>query len=287
MEMAVLPILSGPERLRMVGIVSAESLVISRIYPNSPADAAGLREGDLVVALDGAPVYSRFFITDRIDAHPDRTYTLTFKRNGRASEVRLVPEMVVYTTDGDVTPSFGFRMRFEQWIKHVHPFTQLWDDLRLTFKTLAALMSRGSDVGLSKLSGPIGITNALYTLSFLDLRLFLGLIVLININLAILNLLPIPVLDGGHMAFATVAFIRGKARPPRLIAATQGIFMILLLGLMLYVSIFDVRRWSRNEREDLEFEQERERMITPVFRSGLRETDKDEVSDPGIDDGKG
>ena len=89
-----------------------------------------------------------------------------------------------------------------------------------------------------------------------------------------------------HMAFATIAFIRGKALPPRLIATTQGVFMLLLLGLMLYVSIFDVRRWSRNEREDAQFEQERERMITPVFRSGLRESEKIEVSGPGIDDGE-
>lgn len=70
--------------------------------------------------------------------------------------------------------------------------------------------------------------------------------VLININLAIMNLLPIPVLDGGHMLIATLSKLSGRALPARFIAATQATFMVLLLTMMVYVTSHDVRRWVRD-----------------------------------------
>ena len=79
-----------------------------------------------------------------------------------------------------------------------------------------------------------------------DIRLVLWFTILVNINLAIFNLLPIPVLDGGHMLFATVAKIRGRALPSNFIMTTQSVFMMLLLTMILYVSFFDVRRLVRD-----------------------------------------
>jgi regulator of sigma E protease len=77
--------------------------------------------------------------------------------------------------------------------------------------------------------------------------------ILININLAIFNLLPIPVLDGGHILFATIGKIRGRALPVNLIAAAQSIFIVLLLSMMLYVTVFgDLRRWASDSRADAE-----------------------------------
>ena len=75
----------------------------------------------------------------------------------------------------------------------------------------------------------------------------LSIVVLINVNLAILNLLPIPVLDGGHMAFATIAKLRGKPIPARIIASSQGAFMLFFLAVFVYVTFFDVGRVKRNE----------------------------------------
>jgi regulator of sigma E protease len=70
--------------------------------------------------------------------------------------------------------------------------------------------------------------------------------ILININLAVFNLLPIPVLDGGQMLFATIGKLRGRALPVNFIMSAQSVFMVLLLSMILYVSFFDVRRIVRD-----------------------------------------
>jgi regulator of sigma E protease len=82
------------------------------------------------------------------------------------------------------------------------------------------------------------------------MRYVLMFAILINVNLGILNLLPIPVLDGGQIVFATIAQLRGRALPFRFVMAAQSVFFVLLLSMILYVSIFDVRRWAREAREE-------------------------------------
>jgi len=79
-----------------------------------------------------------------------------------------------------------------------------------------------------------------------DIRLVLWFTILVNINLAVFNLLPIPVLDGGHMLFATIAKLRGRSLPANFIATTQSVFVVLLFSMIIYVSFFDVRRWARD-----------------------------------------
>jgi len=73
---------------------------------------------------------------------------------------------------------------------------------------------------------------------------------LVNVNLAILNLMPIPVLDGGQIVFATIGHLRGQALPLGFVTAAQSVFFVLLISMILYVSIFDVRRWARDSREE-------------------------------------
>ena len=74
--------------------------------------------------------------------------------------------------------------------------------------------------------------------------------ILVNVNLAIFNLLPVPVLDGGQILFATIGRIRRRELPASFIIATQSAFMVLILSLILYVSFFDVQRWARDVKAD-------------------------------------
>jgi regulator of sigma E protease len=113
-----------------------------------------------------------------------------------------------------------------------------------TISTFSALAhSKQTGVGLKDLSGPPGILALLAAYVNSDWRLALSFLVLLNINLAIINLLPVPVLDGGHIVMALVERLFGRPLPRRLVEYTTTGFAVLLIGFMLYVSINDVKRY--------------------------------------------
>jgi regulator of sigma E protease len=114
------------------------------------------------------------------------------------------------------------------------------------------------------MSGPPGIARILYETAQVDIRLVIWFVIIINVNLAFFNLLPIPVLDGGHMLFATIGKLRGRALPPTFVATAQSTFMILLFSLLIYVSVKDVGRWSRDHREEKDY---RSNTVEPVFET--------------------
>jgi regulator of sigma E protease len=116
----------------------------------------------------------------------------------------------------------------------------------MTFRTLGSLINPQSDIGLSKVAGPVGIVRIFHSAAEAGIRAVLMFTILVNINLAIFNLLPIPVLDGGQMLFATIARLRGRALPANFIMATQSTFILLLFSMIIYVSFFDVRRVVRD-----------------------------------------
>jgi regulator of sigma E protease len=92
------------------------------------------------------------------------------------------------------------------------------------------------------MSGPVGIVNNLSIFASIGFKKLLWFVVFINVNLAILNLLPIPVLDGGHMVFATIEKLRGKPLPVAFLERSQMLFVVLLFSFMLYVTFFDFQR---------------------------------------------
>ena len=111
-----------------------------------------------------------------------------------------------------------------------------------TFSALAH--SKQTGVGLKDLSGPPGILALLAAYVNSDWRLALSFLVLLNINLAIINLFPMPVLDGGHIVMALVERLFGRPLPYRLVEYTTTVFAVLLIGFMLFVSFNDVKRFS-------------------------------------------
>lgn len=116
----------------------------------------------------------------------------------------------------------------------------------MTFRTLSSLINPQSDIGLSKVAGPVGIVRIFHSAAEAGMRAILMFTILVNINLAIFNLLPVPVLDGGQMLFATIGKLRGRALPANFVMTTQGVFIMLLFSMILYISFFDVRRVVRD-----------------------------------------
>ncbi|MBL6827363.1 MAG: site-2 protease family protein, partial [Opitutales bacterium] len=136
----------------------------------------------------------------------------------------------------------GFTPKFKTITTYPNPLTLIIRRVKDMYLTLTGLVSPQSDVKLRNMSGPVGIVNHLSVFAKIGFKKLLWFVVFINVNLAILNLLPIPVLDGGHMMFATIEKVRGKPLPIAFLERAQMLFVVLLFSFMLYVTFFDVQR---------------------------------------------
>lgn len=273
MEITVYPVLDEHEGIRRIGVGPANTLLVGDVMEGSPAEAAGLRAGDIIRAANGEPLHHTMELGRQIRDNPQEPLNLRVERDGESRAVTVTPEEVTYNTAGETTHLIGVRWQPVYATRHIDPFTQVADAVSVTLRVLGALLHPKSDVGINNLSGPVGIGYTLYVISQIGLLEVLSIVVLINVNLAILNLLPIPVLDGGHMAFATIARIRGKPIPGRVVASAQGAFMLFFLAVFVYVTFFDVGRVQRNESAITEAEQSA-RQNVPIQFDGEPEADK-------------
>jgi regulator of sigma E protease len=137
-------------------------------------------------------------------------------------------------------------------VAHISPFEQLAVAVQSITNTLGALASPQSDIKLQHMSGPVMMMRTYYLLfeSEFGWQLALWFSVVLNVNLAILNLFPLPVLDGGHIVLATVEAIRRRPLNVRALEVLQSACAILLIGFILYVSFYDVQDmpWNANQR---------------------------------------
>jgi regulator of sigma E protease len=265
------PRLVGDEGIRALGIARSGELKVKRVFPGSPAETAGLQPGDAIVQANGEPLFSPAALSTLIARAPSDALSIDVRRGEQKITLEVAPQEVVVDESGRKRPMIGIEWDVAYVQRHVDPFSQITQSATTTLQVLGALLNPRSDIGLRNLSGPVGISYAIYLTSLMGISVVLSLIVLINVNLAILNLLPVPVLDGGHMAFATIQKIRGKPLPPNLIATTQGAFMLLLFSMVIYVSFFDVQRVASNEKARFENIKAEAEAVTPEFASDPEE----------------
>ena len=244
-DVAVYPRRTGDDGLRTVGIAQAEEFIVAEVKSGSPAAQAGLMPGDRIVALDGRTVLNSSVLFGSLRRNPDQPVALAVLRADRPLVLTLPPRP---RTPNGADLGIAFRKGFK--LLHPDPFSQLADDAAMTFRMLAALVNPRSDVSVSDLSGPVGIASAFYAAAQTDIRLVLWFAILVNVSFAILNLLPIPVFDGGHMLFATIGRLRGRSLPPEFVMIVQSVFVVLIISLFAYVTLFDVRRISRDNRAE-------------------------------------
>jgi regulator of sigma E protease len=238
MQVTLHPLLWGSDRLRRVGIAPGYDLNVYSVEPRTPAAAAGLRRGDRVVAVNDSPVMSYVGFVEELAIDLKAKARLSVVRDGKTIDLVMPPR-----ASGQ---SVGIEFSAGYHMTHPTPFEQLEQPFVITIRTVWGLLDPRSDIGLSKVSGPVGIVHIFHAAAEAGIRAVLRITILINVNLAILNLLPIPVLDGGQILFATIARLRGRALPVNFVVAAQSVFMVLIFSLVLYISIFDVRRWSRD-----------------------------------------
>lgn len=250
LDVTVHPQLVGDDEFRMIGIEPADDLALEKILPDSAAAAAGLQPGDRLVSADGTALFRRNELIAILQKNAERPTQLVVERAGQTIPLTLQGRLDTSTPDAKPVYRIGVQYRDIFIVVYPTPFKQLAEHTTSTFRVLGGLLSPKSDLGPSKLSGPVGIARGMHAFAQTDIRLVLWFTILVNVNLAIFNLLPIPVLDGGHMAFATIARLRGKALPVSVIGATQSVFIVLLFSMIIYVSYFDSRRWIRDAQND-------------------------------------
>jgi regulator of sigma E protease len=245
--MTVYPRLVSEEKMRDAGIEPVENMLTAdSVLPGFPAETAGVKPGDRILALDGRPVFQRAAVSEHLTKYPNRPTAFLFQRGSEKITLNIQPRLETDEASGKPVARIGLRYRDPIIVLHPTPWAQISNDVVSTFRTLGALLSPSSDIGPSKLSGPIGIARALHQQAQWDFRRALWFVILVNVNLAIFNLLPVPVLDGGQILFATIGRLRRRELPANFIIATQSAFFVLILSLILYVSFFDVQRWRRD-----------------------------------------
>ncbi len=244
--------------LRQVLIAPVQDAVVFDTITNSPAALAGLRRGDKVLTLNGARVYSPHSVINAEESMTNAAagpVTLGILRGTEKLDVTLRAEKPL--TPATSAPVFGissWQDRSATALIHPGPFEQIQAGVNQITGTLRALFSRKSDVGVQQLGGAVMIIRV-YTNLFDSpdgWRLVLWFSVVMNVNLAMLNMLPFPVLDGGHITLAILEQIRRRPVSSALLNYFQTACAMALIAFMLFIAFFDTGDWVRSSRQNRE-----------------------------------
>lgn len=231
----------GRQHLREIGIMPAQQPLIAKIFENSPASQVDLRRGDVITAVDDQQIYSLMAFADIMKGQGERPLHLTIHRGKRIFQVTVVPRK----PQGEKQPRLGILWddRGVIGIAHPNPITQVIASAQTMWTTLTAVTSPNSEIKVQHLSGFVGIMR-LYYMSFVapeGWKMALWFSVVLNVNLAILNLLPIPPLDGGHIVLSFIEGIRRRPIQQKILERIQTAFALLVIGLMLYLAFYDIQ----------------------------------------------
>jgi regulator of sigma E protease len=242
--------------LRQLYINYAEKTVVGEIASNSPAAVAGLKPGDEILALDGQKIYSPFSVlhAEQVASNkPNGAVAFTIKRGNTQFQTTL--RAVRPLTPTNAGPSFGivaWQADTNVALVHPDPWSQIQTSAGQIFSTFGALFARKGEIGVQQLGGAVMIIRV-YSNLFDDedgWRRVLWFSVILNVNLALLNLLPLPVLDGGHITLSLIEAVRRRPVSARILNYIQSGFAALLISFMVYIAFFDAGDWFRSAHAD-------------------------------------
>jgi len=223
---------------------------VGRIIEGSPAERAGLKAKDVILSVNGAPVKRWEDLSREIRQHGGKTLSLTVKRDGQNLDIKVTPEIResenlfgqkvqafqigVASSERLVTEELGLGAALEEGLSYSLRIAAL------TLQSLYKLVSR--EISMDTLGGPIMIAQVAGKQAELGFAHLIHFMAVLSVNLTLLNLLPVPVLDGGHIVFLFLEAVRGKPVPLKHREMAQAVGMMLILTLMLLVFYHDIMR---------------------------------------------
>lgn len=228
--------------LSLTNDVARVAPVIDKVTPETPAAVAGLKKGDRIVSVEGTKTSSWDKVVLLLSIDEDRTdYDIVIKRNGKEKKVELKVE--VKEKDGVKSKILGVNMGsngrgFTKSLRYA--FEKFYATLDQMAYTVGSLFT--GKVSINALSGPVGIFEVVDKKREQGFAEIVYLTAYLSINLGLMNILPIPALDGGHVLFVLIELITRKKVNEKFESIATTIFFVLLMLLMLYVTIHDIIR---------------------------------------------
>jgi len=230
--------------LREVGISGKETPMVGEVHPNSPAAEAGLQAKDEILTVDGQPLFSRIQFAEHLEKKAGQAVQVVIRRDGKELPLTLTPRIPdKWLSKDKPQPMVGIAWHATGARKLAYPgmFEQVSDAARSMVSMITKLVSPNSDISPAHMSGPVGIGRVYYNLlqDPMALLQILWFSVVLNVNLAIMNMLPFPVLDGGHITMAIAEAIRRKPLQSRALEWVQTACALMLFGFLIFVTLKD------------------------------------------------
>ena len=224
---------------------------VAMVVKDGPAEVAGLKVGDYIVAVDGKPLSTPRPISEYVQGHAGGPISFDIERKAEKLTLKITPVPPV----GETKPRLGLEWGLDDSIVwdqygefHIDkptPTEQIRKSTMMIVNTIGAVSSSKSSIGVQHMGGPVMMMRAYYLMfeSREGWRLALWFSVVLNVNLALINLLPIPVLDGGHITLAVIEGIRRRPVNVRFLEIVQTGCALLIIGFMVFIMFFDVQDW--------------------------------------------
>ncbi len=239
--------------LGLTPYVPPVAAIVDSVAESSPAAAAGFKPGDTLVSVNGAPIASFDQFVGQVREHPAALLTVGLERDGQALTLSLIPEAV--TENGRAIGRVGIGVKptdFPPELIQQYEYSPLgafnaavhktWETSGFVLLSVKKLIL--GEISTKNLSGAISIANVAGSSAREGLKSFVGILALLSVFLAVFNLLPIPVLDGGHLFYYLIEVIKGKPVSERVQMLGYQIGLVLIVSLSLLALYNDIARFG-------------------------------------------